>query len=145
MTIRYATAGDLPAVKDLLRLMHAEIGMAPASEKKAEAVVSRCFGRDTGCVLLACNADGTVVGTLGLVFDQFWYTDAWHMQEMWTFVHPDHRRSTHAKDLLLTALATARQVGVPFVAAVFTDQRTEGKRRLFARYLPQVGAIFKGE
>ncbi|WP_376956412.1 GNAT family N-acetyltransferase (plasmid) [Azospirillum sp. A26] len=143
--IRYATAGDIPAVEDLLRLMHAEIGMAPPDEEKARAVVARCFDRGTGAVLVACAEDGAIVGTLGMVFDQFWYTTAWHLQEMWTFVHPDHRRSTHAKDLLLNALETARKVKVPFVAAVFTDQRTEGKRRLFARYLPQVGAIFKGD
>jgi predicted N-acetyltransferase YhbS len=141
-TIRLATADDLPAVFGLLRLMAEETALQRVSFAKVVAQIESCLER--GVILLACEED-QVVGSVGLLVAQHWYTDDWHLGEQWTFVHPDHRRSRHARNLLAAAVETGKEIGLPLVMGVFTTKQTEGKCKLFARHLKTVGQIFLSE
>lgn len=136
-----SNAGDreIAAIFRLLELMHAEVAIASMDRKKVKTMIGRCL--DGGAVCIAME-DGKIVGTMGLLVTQFWYSDEWIVQEMWTFVHPDHRRSHHAKNLLMLAVGAGKQLGMPLVAGVTSTERTEGKCRLYRRHMTPFGAFF---
>lgn len=137
--IRYATAADTGAIFDLLKLMHAEVGLAAMSEPKVRERIHACL--DGGMIIVATEGD-RVVGTMGIVLMQPWYSDEWIASETWTFVHPEHRRSRHIRNLLEGAKLAAKRVGLSLTVAVTSDKRTLGKCRLFARHMTPVGQIF---
>ena len=72
---------------------------------------------------------------------------AFHLNEIWCFVHPDHRRSTHARRLIefgkwCADRLSGEGVRVPLLLGIVTRHRLLPKLRLFQRQAPQVGAIF---
>ncbi len=84
-----------------------------------------------------------IAGSIGAVFSQFWYTDDWHIDECWNFVHPDYRKSTYAKDLISYGKWIAESMGMPAHIGILTATRMEPKIRLYRRQdLTQVGALF---
>lgn len=141
MSIRPATQDEAGAIMGLLRVMHAEVGMLPLSEDRTRETVNRCL--TLGAVLVA-EHEGDLVATMGLAPGQWWYSDAKHLSEIWTFVHPQHRRSTHARDMLIFADAMAKDLDVPFFAGVTSSVQTEGKCRLYRRILRPIGQSFAG-
>jgi hypothetical protein len=141
MTIRIATATDTAAVMDLLRLMHAEIGRAPFSEKAVTRTIEACL--DRGVIGLAVE-DDKPVGAMGLVVEQPWYSEDLWLFERFTFVHPEHRRSRHARALLAFAGSAAAQAKMPILLGVFGDHRVVGKARLFGRHFAEAGRIYMG-
>lgn len=137
--IRFAKPEDAEAILGLLRLMHAEIGLATLSEAKTRGQIAACL--DRGMIILAID-EGRIVGTMGLMCVQPWYSEDWMLSETWTFVHPDFRRSPHAKRMLEASKLGAVSIKLPLTVAVVSDQRTAGKVRLFARHLQHIGAVF---
>jgi len=74
----------------------------------------------------------------------WWYSRHFHCQDLWCFVHPDHRRGkqTYARDLIDFAKWWADQLGMDLIMGVMSLHRAEGKVRLYRRVLPFVGAVF---
>ena len=69
------------------------------------------------------------------------------MNELWCFVHPDHRASTHARRLIEFGKWCADRLStgehrVPLLLGIVTRHRLLPKLRLFQRQAPQVGALF---
>ena len=65
-----------------------------------------------------------------------------YLADRWLFVHPDHRRSSAAKDLLLFAKAASVELGCPLLMT--TGARSAGvpKACLFDRHLPVSGSTY---
>lgn len=137
--IRFAKADDAEAVLALLKLMHAEVGLAGISEPKVKQQIARCL--ENGAIVLAIEGD-VIAGTMGLLLTQPWYSEDWIVTETWTFVHPDRRRSHHIGNMLEAAKVAAGRMKLPLTVSVTTDQRTAGKVRLFARHFESIGQIF---
>lgn len=145
---------DGEAIFALLKIMHPESGLAPMSEPKVRAVVARCAERRQGSLAGVIEGPNGLEASIGLTLSQWWYSDDWHMEEGWNFVHPAHRRKTlkhnggttppssHSRRLIEFAKWAADEVGVPLLTGVLTTKRLEPKLRLFQRQLPQVGALF---
>ena len=80
--------------------------------------------------------------------DQQWYTDAWHVSEIFNYVHPDYRCSKHAEALLgfqkkfTDDLSEATGEKIALITGVLTIKRLEAKMHLFQRKYPQIGALF---
>ena len=79
---------------------------------------------------------------IGIQLDQPWYSSDWMLVELFNFVHPAHRRSTHAKSLIGHAKGYADQLGIPLVIGIISNHRTEAKVRLYRRMLPKAGEFF---
>lgn len=137
--VRFATAEDAETILALLRIMHSEIGLSSLSEKKVRGQIAACL--DRGAIILATEGD-VIAGTMGLLLGQIWYSDDWILTETWTFVHPDHRRSRHIRNMLEASKVAARRMEMPLTVSVTSDQRTAGKCRLFARHFEPIGQIF---
>jgi len=139
--IRIAVAEDAPAIYDLLCLMHQENGIFSISHEKVKSKITEVL--NYGVVIVAVK-DDQVVGTLGLSPNQVWYTDDWNLSDVWVFVHPDHRRSTFARDLLRAAKEVAARLNMPIMVGVVSKKETEGKVRLFSRHFQPIGQFFIG-
>jgi GNAT superfamily N-acetyltransferase len=76
------------------------------------------------------------------VIDPIWYSDDWQLLELSLFVHPDHRKTTFAKQLMQFMKAASEGLKLDLTIGVFSNSRTEAKIRLYQRQFPQVGAYF---
>lgn len=128
---------------DLLMLMHAENGMAPVNKDKTREVLQRGLMRHRA-IIGAIGSPEKVEGAVGLYVGQWWYSDEHHIEDLFNFVHPNHRRSDHAKSLLAFATRVSDQLGSPLLMGVLSTERTAAKVRLYERRLPHemAGAIF---
>ena len=93
-----------------------------------------------------CGVIGEPGGLKASIFLEvgcLWYTDELGLHELWNFVHPDHRRSDHAKTLIEFAKACQQAIGLPLSIGVISNSRTEAKVRLYRRRLGEpAGAFF---
>jgi GNAT superfamily N-acetyltransferase len=112
--------------------------------------VRKAKPRDREAILKICeqnhseNGQGAIIGVVGrdrieglimLLIAQFWYTEDWCLEEIMNFVLPDHRRSTHAKDLIAFAKRCSEEIGIPLVIGVVANERTKAKMELYRRQL----------
>jgi GNAT superfamily N-acetyltransferase len=138
---RLGTADDAEAVLQLLRVMHAEIGLASMNEEKVRQKIRDVIERGFLCLALS---DGRPVGTCALEFSQMWYSDDFHLAETWFFVSPDHRQSRHAARLMRFANELARQLALPVFMGVVSTKETERKCAFFGRHMRSVGQLYIG-
>lgn len=83
-----------------------------------------------------------MVATIGVFMGSFWYSDDWYLDEYWNFVHPEHRHSSYANDLIAFAKWFSEQMGFPLHMGIHSTERTEAKVRLYRRKLTPIGAVF---
>lgn len=141
--IRTAQPDDAPAIMDLLRLMHAENGLAPLDEAKVGVMLAQGLARQLAMVGVIGDP-GALEATVGLFVCELWYSSALHLEDRWNFVHPDHRAGTlHAPNLIAFAKSSAQRMGIPLLMGITSAHRTEGKVRLYERQMGSaIGALF---
>ncbi len=140
--VRTATAADEPEILRLLHVMHQEGGLLPLDETHARAMFARAFNRKGG-IIGVIGAPDAVEGMIYLLLTRFWYTGADHLEELFNYVHPDHRRAGHAGTLIRFAKTCADEIGLPLAIGVLTNHRMAEKVRLYRRYLgAPAGAFF---
>lgn len=141
-TVTIALPSDFTNLMAFLRLMHKENAIAPIVEKRVENILSRGLARDNAVIGVIRGPSGIEAST-GLYLGNFWYSDSIHIEDLWCFVHPDHRRTSHAKDLLNFARWASTELGKPLLMGVLSTERTSAKVRLYNRALgAPAGALF---
>lgn len=136
---RSAAPEDIKGLFNLLVTMHAESAIASLSPERALARIASLI--EQGIVIIAERGD-VIVGSVGLGFDQWWYSDDWHLRDFWTYVHPEHRHSSIGANLIRLAKCAAQDRRVPLCVGVFSDDGTERKNKLFRRHMTPVGETF---
>ncbi|MGH7749167.1 MAG: hypothetical protein ACREQ5_31045 [Candidatus Dormibacteria bacterium] len=139
--VRMVRPEDEEAVFSLLTMLHAENGIFPMSEDRIRDTVRQATARKGGIIGVIDGEDGPEA-TTGLFMEQLWYSDAWWLVERWNFVHPDRRRTTHAKRMIEFAKWCADNLTLDLLMGIVTNTRTEAKVRLYRRQLPYVGGFF---
>lgn len=148
-SMRVATPQDEQAIYGLMLMAHRENGhqFAPLSPKRVEAQIQAATLGKGNMLGVIDGPDGPVAMTL-LTPCQWWWSEAFFISDLVQFVHPAHRRSRHADDLLRFEKwcvdEWTRGFGYPvyLLAGVFSLYRTREKERLWARHLNQVGKAF---
>lgn len=84
----------------------------------------------------------TVEGVIGLRIDKFWFSDQWFIRDIFTYVHPEFRRSTRAKCLLSFAKDCSKKMNIPLLMGIMSNTRTEAKARLYERQMSRAGSYF---
>ncbi len=144
--VRWAVPADENELFEILTLAHAENGLFSQDEGKVRAMIRRATER-TGGMIGLIEGDDRIEGVIMMVMAQYWYSEDWHLEELVNFVHPLHRRSTHAKRLLEFAKwcqrGLSKDINVPLLVGILTLNRLEPKMRLYQRQMPQVGAVFQ--
>lgn len=140
--VRIATEADIPGVLRLCAMLHEENGIATMSEDKVTGLVWRCVNRNGG-ILGVIGSPDAIQAMIALQIDSLWYTDDEILAEVFNFVHPEHRKSDHARRMIEFAKATSEGMGLPLFIGVISNRRTEAKIRLYRRQLGDpAGAFF---
>jgi hypothetical protein len=142
VVVRLAVSEDAPSVYAMCRLLHEENGLSPWSEDKVRGTIGGALA-GKGAIIGVIGPRGAPVAMIHLRIASMWYSDDVQLEDRGTFVHPDHRHSTHAKDLLEFAKTAATELGVPLVIGILSTEKTEQKIRLYRRRLGKpAGAFF---
>lgn len=141
MTVRLATRPDEPAIYDLLLQLYDENAMAMIASDKVQRMI-KAGTRGNGGVIGVIDGSHGMEASLGMKIGQWWYSDEWHLEEMWLHVHPAHRHTDHAQKLIDFAKDCADRLGLPLLMGILTHSRADAKVRLYRRQIPQVGALF---
>ena len=150
--VRVATMDDESPLFDLL-MLDLSLGHAEHLGRVSEAAVIEHIQAATrppktrACGVID-GVDGKPVALTILGYDRGWWTKEWHIVEMTTFVHPDHRKSRHADDLLEWAKWMSHTASEEFgyrialLAGVMSLFDIRRKMRLYRRHMNQIGAFF---
>ena len=140
--VRVATLNDEPEILRLLHVMHSESGMMPLDELCAHEFFSRAFEKRGG-IIGVLGEPGNIQAMIYLLITRFWYTKEHHLEECFNFVRPDMRKTNHARKLIAFAKECSDTLKLPLVIGVLTNNRMEGKVRLYRRSLGiPAGAFF---
>ncbi len=139
--VRAVRPEDEDALFDLLCLLYDENAPFKMSEKKVRHMIAG-GSRDKEVIIGVIEENGKLVASVGAVFEQWWHTDDWHIGEMWNFVHPDHRKTSYAKDLINYMKWIAETMDMSLHMGIITATKMEAKIRLYRRQMLPVGALF---
>lgn len=146
--VRLALPSDEPELLRLFKMMHAEGGMRPLDIDCVRETFAKAFDRKGG-IISVIGAPGHIRAFQYLMLTRWYYTREEHLEELWNWVHPDHRNSDYSKLLIENAkkcsddLSTHRGQKVPLLMGVLTNKRMAAKVRLYRqRFGYPAGAFF---
>lgn len=152
LPIRLAQRSDEPELLRHIETMHREGGMRPLDLEKARETLALSFDRKGG-MLAVIGPPGDIRAMLFLRIGNLWYSAHNHLEEVFNWVHPNHRRTNYATRLLEYAKATCDQIStnsvengghrIPLIIGVFTHKRMAAKVRMYRkRFGLPYGATF---
>lgn len=139
--VRLAVIEDRPAIVALTNELHGENGLFRIASGKVDHMLDRYFNRE-GAVIGVIGDVGAPVATIYLGIDQLVYTDDWALVEQWNFVHPEHRRTNYARQLIGYAKKVSDGLKLPLMVGILSNKRTEAKVRLYEQMLDKAGCYF---
>jgi GNAT superfamily N-acetyltransferase len=113
-TIRYATPDDVQRIHFFLCLVSGPVLLAPINAAKAWMEIARILESKTEFALIA-EVDGELVGTLGIIAPDWWYSDEKFMTDRWFFVYPQLAWKGVGMALMAEAALIAQSVGLPLI------------------------------
>ncbi len=141
--IRLADERDEPDILALCKLMHDEQHPYPLSWDKIVSNIRKATRHERGIIgLIGERGTGLPRGAVFLLIDQPWYSESWILLEYFNYVHPAHRRSTYAHDLIEYSKRCAQDLRIDLTIGVYSTIRTEAKVRLYRRQVACAGAFF---
>lgn len=142
-TIRIATPHDEEPLLDILRQKHEEDGMGSFDVDLVRATVRRGIRQDWAMIGVI-RGDHIIEATIGLFIGALWCSTDQHLSDLWHYVSPTYRRSTHGKALLEFAKWASGELERPLVMATIKNAATEKKVALYERQFGQpVGFVFR--
>jgi hypothetical protein len=154
MTVRGAEPKDEAALFELLgelRRLNNTFGFEVDDKRIVEHIHmgTRGPGGSHG-VIDAPDKPGVLAGSVGMVYDRWWFSSQWGLAQIWLFVRPEYRAGTHYADELVewskkirADLEAASGHPVPMANAVISEERLEAKLRFWQKHSGQmIGAVF---
>lgn len=139
--VRLALPSDEEELMAQCRRLHEENGLMQISEAKVREKMQKAFCRD-GAIIGVIGEPGKIEASIFLEIGQIWYSDEWFLEELFSHVLPEYRRSTNARDLITFAKNCADNIGIPLVIGVLSNERTAAKVRLYERQLSKPSGAF---
>lgn len=146
--IRLAQPSDEPELLHLFKMMHAEGGLRPLDIDCVRDIFARAFNRKGG-ILSVIGAPGNIRAMQYLLITRAYYTQQNHIEELFNWVHPDHRKSDYSKLMITHAkkcsddLSEIMGAKIPLMMGVLTNKRMSAKVRLYRLFFGMpVGAYF---
>ena len=142
-SVRIAVETDADALYAFCIGAHEEMRLASVNTERVwDTITSAVTKRVNPVFGLIKDERGTVVAAIGLQVSPFWYSDAPVLMSFFGgFVHPDHRKSTHAADLVAFSHWFGDKLKTPVLLIDWTDGES-GKTRLFAKNGTRAGSMF---
>ena len=136
-----ATPEDFNEMFDVLMENYRENGIHSLDVKKVCSWLAMGLHRDKSAIGIIRGKDG-IEACCGVYLASYWYSSDVYVEEVFNYVRPDYRRSSHAKHLISFAKWFAESLNVPLLMGILTTSRLEAKERLYSRQLTKVGALF---
>ena len=126
---------------DQCRELHAENGIFSLSEDKVRGILRRAFNRQGG-ILGVIGKPGQLEAMIYMQMTSMWYTEDPCLEELYTFVRPQFRRSRNAIDLLHFSKWAAESSKLPLFIGVISNEQTERKVQLYQRQFDKPAGSF---
>lgn len=143
---RLGKPGDLDRMMELTMTASDENSFIVPSPRKILHDVYPALHMDKGLVWIIGPDKGPLEAAALLRITELWYSEDEVLEERGIYVHPHyrHKKGRRAHMLIDACKASAVQLGLPLLIGVLSNQRTEGKIRLYERQLgqPAAGAFF---
>jgi hypothetical protein len=139
--VRMAEPADRQPLWSLMTMLHGENGLFSISPSKVDQMLDRFYNREHA-LIGAIGEVGEPVGAIYLEITQPVYSDDWILCEQFNFVHPDHRRTTYARQLIAYAKKAADELKLPLMVGILSNKRTEAKMRLYDQVLDRAGGYY---
>lgn len=148
--VRVAQAADRQEIWRLFLQGHRENGQFNLAPEKVDFFLSRALSPeliaewDTGPrgVIAVIGDVGKLEALVFVTVSTYWYSNDRHLEEFIVYVDPECRSSGHARALITWMKQQSDMTGLPLIAGVISNERTEAKVRLYQRMLPPIGAFF---
>lgn len=148
-SVRVATIHDERRIFDFLwEHLYADNDMGiPRDQTRVwEHVNQVCRGRGI-CGVIEENC--VVIGSIGIVPFVPWYSNQFHLSEVWLTVRPDARKGSHCGEALFQFARWHRadmeaRLGYPIgiELSVHSFKRLDAKERLWSRFAKKIGGVF---
>lgn len=139
--VRLAVPDDEEPILAMCRRLHAENGLFSLNEEKVRDLVRRYYERK-GTTIGVVGPVGAPEGVICLMFSEQYYTNDWHLAEVWNFVDEPFRQSRNAEALVAFAKRCADEVKLPLIIGIITRSRTAAKVGLYRRLLGAPAGAF---
>ena len=140
--VRLAQPEDEENIIDLCKRLWKENGLFALSEEKVRATIRKYYTRE-GVIVGVIGNPGKLEACTCLQLSDFYYTNDWHLAELWNFVDEPYRKSDNAEALIEFGKSCAIQMQMPFFTGIISNKRMAGKVRLYRRSLGYpTGAFF---
>lgn len=142
---RRGVLGDLDRMMVLTMTASDENSFIKPSPRKILHDVYPALKGDKGVVWIIGPEEGPLEAAALLRVTELWYSENLVLEERGIYVHPRyrHKKGRRAHMLIDACKWTSKQLDLPLLIGVLSNQRTEGKRRLYERQLGEpAGAFF---
>jgi hypothetical protein len=141
---RVGKPGDLDRMMALTMTASDENSFVRPNPRKILQDVYPALHGDKGVVWVIGPETGPLEAAALLRISEPWYSEDQFLEERGIYVHPHyrHHKGKRAKMLIDSCVWTAEQLGLPLLIGVLSNQRTEGKIRLYERQLGAPAGIF---
>jgi hypothetical protein len=144
--VRMAEFNDIEEIIRLCYMLHAEHGMMSPCEPKVRELLRCVMSTGPRPIMGMVGVIGPLRSPLQavcvMIVQQMWYTEDSHLEELFTFVHPEHRNTTHARVMIDWMKQTADETDLPLLAGIISNVQTAAKVRLYNSLLPPIGALY---
>lgn len=141
LEVRMAEPADRQPLWELMIMLHGENGLFSVSPTKVDAMLDRYYNRQ-GALVGVIGDVGSPVAAIYLEITQAVYSDDYMLCEQFNFVHPDHRRSSYAKQLIAYAKRCSDGLTLPLMVGILSNKRTEAKMVLYDKWLTRAGGYY---
>lgn len=142
MTVRRAEPLDISALTAMLVEMHqqTELPTPPISSEKMIAKINEVIHK--GVVFVAIE-ENRLVGSVGGMVGQDWWSDQKFLADNWFYVSPDHRKSSIALKLIKNFIEVANDAKLPVRLGHIFSGDIDRKDKLFEKLgMIKAGSVF---
>ena len=144
LRIRIATAEDFNEIMELALLACAENGFVNPNPDRLASEIWPALHQQHGICGAIGKVGGVIEGVVLLRIGSMWYSDDNVLEEKAIFVHPDDRavKGGRMRKLCAFSKTVADSIGMPLIIGVLSNQRTEGKVRMYERVFGKPSGAF---
>jgi len=148
--VRIARPEDHLEIWRLFLQGYSENGISSLAPEKVNWLINRCLNPDliplgdTGSrgVIGVIGPVGALEGVVFVTIGMHWYSYDKILQESIVLVDVEHRKSNHAHVLIQWMKDQSEITGLPLMAGIVSNHKTEAKCRLYRRMLPKIGEVY---
>lgn len=132
--VRIIERDEQDDVMRLCRQLYKENGIFTMDDAKVVEMLNRAFDRKGG-ILGGVGRKDNLEGLIFLLVSNFWYTNDCHLEELFLYVDPIHRKSRNAVELLNFAKWCSETTKFPLFIGILSNATTQRKEALYERQL----------